>query len=154
MGTRAAFFIGDFRDTAKREWLGCVAWDGYPDGLPEVCAAKSEQEFRDAVAGESNRDDFAAPTGPFPYPWQDDLCLTDCTYTWYEGEVWFEWDRRMVPLARAMEVFADPDDEAEQGVEAKLKADYPVQDCYNIPAPGKPYDGTAPDSIMIFSVRR
>lgn len=148
MGTRAAFFIGDFRDVEKREWLGCIAWDGYPDGVPGIVAATSEQTFRDAVAELSTRDDFAPPTGPFPFPWMDDLCLTDCTYCWHEGEVWCEYDRRFVPLARTLG--ADIDDEGD--ARDKLKADFPVRDCMDIPAPGKPYDGTAPDSIMILRV--
>lgn len=147
MGTRAAFFVGDFRDVNSREWLGCVAWDGYPDGLPEMCEAKTEEEFRAAIAEYSTRDDFASPDGPFPYPWNDDLCLTDCVYTWHGDQIWFEFDRRFVPLSRFLEV-----EDCEDGAE-KLADEYPVRDCLNIPAPGKPYDGSAPDSIMIVKAR-
>jgi hypothetical protein len=152
MGTRAAFFIGDFRDPEKREWLGCIAWDGYPAGVPGIVQAKSEADFRQAVADLSNRNDFAPPTGPFPFPWENDLCLTDCTYTWHDGEVWTEFDRRFVPLERALEVWNSEDDERDSK-EIILKRDFPTRDCDNIPAPGKPYDGTAPDSIIILAAK-
>ena len=31
MGTRADFYIGR---GATAEWIGSIAWDGYPDGIP------------------------------------------------------------------------------------------------------------------------
>jgi hypothetical protein len=33
MGTRADFYIGCGRDS---EWIGSIAWDGYPDGLSDL----------------------------------------------------------------------------------------------------------------------
>lgn len=152
MGTRAAFFIGDFRKPEAREWLGCIAWDGYPSGLPEISSAKTESDFRAAVSKYSERHDFACSDGPFPFPWQDDLCLTDCTYTWYEGEVWCEFDRRFVPLSRILILDDGLDDDEYDKIVEKIKKDFPVQDCIGIPAPGKPYDGSAPDSIMIIGM--
>ena len=145
MGTRAAFFIGDFRDVEKREWLGCIAWDGYPEGLPEMCGAKSEDDFREIISKyQDDRDDFAKSDGPFPFPWNDDLCLTDETYCWHDGQIYCEMDYRFVPLAERQSVESDEDFEA-------LRAKYPIEDCRNIPAPGGKYDGGAPDSIIVVS---
>ena len=144
MGTRAAFFIGDFREPEKREWLDCIAWDGCPGGLPEMCVARSEDEFRLAVEKYSERDDFAPPSGPFPFPWMGDLCLTDETYCWHDGRIYCEFSRRFVPLSEVENIETDEEREA-------VKAKYPKEDCRGIPAPGAAYDGTAPDSIMIIS---
>ncbi len=44
MGTRADFYIGRGE---KAEWLGSVAWDGYPTGiLPELLKSESENDYR------------------------------------------------------------------------------------------------------------
>jgi len=145
MGTRAAFFIGDPRKPDAREWLGCIAWDGYIDGVPEMAKAKTEKEFFDAVKGYSSRDDFAKPTGAFPYPWNDDLFLTDCVYAWFEGEIWTEINRSLVPLSKFMELIQD--DNAYDEFEGN-------NDCENIPAPGTQYDGSSPDSIMILTATK
>ncbi len=52
MGTRAQFFIGNPSDLASRVWLGCVAFDGYPDGDcgEALVKAKSQEDFTAAVA--------------------------------------------------------------------------------------------------------
>jgi hypothetical protein len=83
MGTRAAFFIGDPCDLENRIWLGCKHFDGYPEGVPGVCIAKTEQEFRDAVAANIDTD---PADDHFPYPWLDDLFTTDYVFMWAEGE--------------------------------------------------------------------
>lgn len=50
MGTRAAFFVGDARDVENRTWLGCIAWDGYPEGDCSILAdAATESAFRALV---------------------------------------------------------------------------------------------------------
>lgn len=146
MGTRAAFFIGDARDPESRVWLGCVGWDGYPDGLPELCVVRSEVEFRIAVELYSKRDDFAPPTR-FPYPWDKNLFLTDYVYSWHEGEIWIEYDRCWIKLADYEKASSAEDaDEAFEALTDALE-----KTCENIVAPGLPYDGSAPDSIMIIS---
>jgi hypothetical protein len=44
MGTRADFYVGRGADM---EWLGSIAWDGYPPGIRGgVLAATSEADFR------------------------------------------------------------------------------------------------------------
>lgn len=157
MGTRAAFFVGDIRDLEKREWLGCIAWDGYLEGVSEIILARSEEEYREAIKKYSSRDDFATPDGPFPFPWMDDLCITDFTYTWMDEKLWLEYDRRLIPLdvyQKLDEIVQD--DEMYNTHFEKFQSEvfdkYP-RDLVNIPAPGKKYDGTAPDSIIIISRR-
>ena len=91
MGTRAQFFIGNPSDVSTRQWLGCVAWDGYPDGdCGEALLGAST--LNDFVAGvekiAAKRDDFTNPTErSFPFPWKDDLYLTDVTYAFFDGRV-------------------------------------------------------------------
>ena len=146
MGTRAQFFIGNPENTDGRTWLGCVAWDGYPDGdigdfLKNV---GSEGEFREAVGMiAQKRDDFCDPAvNDFPFPWRDDLFLTDFTYAFFDGKV----------QATSFHTGWSP-------LSEHLSADDDWFDAYNdrnelsssVPAPlstGKP---SGPDSIMIIS---
>lgn len=90
MGTRALFFIGHPSDLVAREWLGSIAWDGYPeDGIGDyLLEADSEESFR-AVVGkiEEDREDFSDPA-VHAFPWTDDLYLTDYTYAWFGGKAW------------------------------------------------------------------
>lgn len=86
MGTRADFYVGRGEDA---EWLGSIAWDGYPDGLPAYLrAARSEQQFRTEVRVFSRtRDDWTAPEDGWPWPW-DDSNTTDYAYAFDDGRVW------------------------------------------------------------------
>lgn len=140
MGTRAQFFIGDPRDVVNRKWLGTLAWDGYPEGDCKVLAkCKTESAFRLAVAKLARkRDDFCDPqTNSFPFPWNDDLFLTDCTYAFFDKAVQYaSYHNGFVP---ASEWGGDPDTWPELP--------------HNTPAPigdGPP----GPDSIMILRVKR
>lgn len=86
MGTRADFYAG--RGEAA-EWLGSIAWDGYPDGIDDaVLSAASEPDYRAAVAAFfSDRDDVTRPDDGWPWPW-DDSSTTDYAYAFDEGRVW------------------------------------------------------------------
>ncbi|MBX9656770.1 hypothetical protein K2Y11_24395 [bacterium] len=86
MGTRADFYVGK-NETA--EWLGSVAWDGYREGIDDaVLNAKSEEEFRAAVAKfASERDDWTAPEQGWPWPW-DTSEISDCSYWFFNGQVY------------------------------------------------------------------
>lgn len=79
MGTRADFYSG-LGESA--EYLGSIAWDGYPDGLPkELRSASSDAEWRRIVLAElMARDDATAPVDGWPWPW-DDSRTTDYAYT-------------------------------------------------------------------------
>lgn len=146
MGTRAQFFIGNPQDLEGRVWLGCVAWDGYPDGdigdALKECA--SEAQFREAIATiAERRDDFCDPaTRSFPFPWKDDLYLTDCTYAWFDGAVQFTYFHRgFVELADylANKSTREAYDEGPEMLPGNVAA----------PTSDKP---RGPDSIMILSV--
>lgn len=86
MGTRADFYVGR---GANAEWLGSIAFDGYPDGIPAVVrAALNEDEYRQAVRKMlTERDYGTVPEQGWPWPWKDSL-LTDYAYTFDEGRVW------------------------------------------------------------------
>lgn len=109
MGTRADFYVGR---GDKAEWLGSVAWDGYPDGFDRdgLLNATTEQQFREAVAAElANREDGTTPEMGWPWPW-DDSTTTDYAYAFDAhrvlgcgfGEFWFD-------AALATEAFDEQD---------------------------------------------
>lgn len=106
MGTRADFYIGRGENA---EWLGSIAWDGYPDGEwpASVSKARTEQEFRDAVAAMlSARDDATMPDQGWPWPW-DTSHTTDWAYAW-DGAVFGSCFGRC--WLTADELLSDPDD--------------------------------------------
>ena len=90
MGTRADFYVGRGE---KAEWIGSIAWDGYPSGFgdedradPKKC--KAEDAYRQAVAAElSARDDSTLPGDGWPWPWEDSA-TTDYAYAFDDGQVW------------------------------------------------------------------
>jgi hypothetical protein len=137
MGTRAAFWKGDPRNLADREWLGCIAFDGYPDGkVGDVLAATSLEAFLAAVQELSQEPDFADPRGGWPFPWSDDVFLTDFTYAWFNDEVNVScFHSGFVSSSKA------------------IAGEWPENDdpsCSKVPS-GKEYDRSQPDSIMIFT---
>jgi hypothetical protein len=101
MGTRADFYIGR---GLEAEWLGSIAWDGYPDGITLTQAerdriapgwpdgghlfdATTDKEFRERLAAFFlNRDDVTLPTMGWPWPWEDSR-TTDYAYAFHEGRV-------------------------------------------------------------------
>lgn len=86
MGTRADFYIG--RGEAA-EWLGSIAWDGYPEGIAApLIEATTAEGFRNALVNfASGRDDFTSPEHGWPWPW-DTSATTDYAYALDEGKVW------------------------------------------------------------------
>jgi hypothetical protein len=86
MGTRADFYVGRGE---KAEWLGSIAWDGYPDGItPNVLAATTEDEFRAVVKDfATTREDWTAPEMGWPWPW-DTSHTTDYAYAFDGGVVY------------------------------------------------------------------
>jgi len=85
MGTRADFYIGKGK---KAEWLGSIAWDGYPKGIPAVLLKQtSAKGFRANVSKFlASRDDSTMPEMGWPWPW-DDSCTTDYAYAFERGKV-------------------------------------------------------------------
>lgn len=150
MGTRAQFFIGNPQDVENRKWLGCTAWDGYPDGWVNLLQhATSEADFVRLVGDlTSERDDFCDPQKHgFPFPWVNDLFLTDYTYAWFNGKVmmtgyhtgWIE-----------MREFMRTDNEEGRSSYYEQEDELPR----DVPAPSGTWDQSAPDSIMIVAVPR
>lgn len=112
MGTRADFYIGRGESA---EWLGSIAWDGYPEGItpedvPEVVRTPIQtlklprhkswpegQHLFDATTREQfverlelfflDRDDVTRPAQGWPWPWEDSG-TTDFAYAFDDGRVW------------------------------------------------------------------
>lgn len=137
MGTRAAFWIGNPMELEKREWLGCVSWDGYPDGIDGIDKVKTEQDFRNLVMQQSKRRDFAKPSGGWPYPWADNIFLTDFTYAFFDGKLQLTCFHKGFMSLKHYKRYCDEGEKSPNTLPE------------NVPAP-KPYDNSQPDSIMIF----
>jgi hypothetical protein len=85
MGTRADFYVG--RGPAA-EWLGSVAYDGYPDNRYPELECSDEAGFRARVEGILSDEDHATrPEQGWPWPW-DDSRTTDYAYAFDAGQVW------------------------------------------------------------------
>ena len=88
MGTRADFYIGRGE---KAEWLGSIAYDGYPDGQVSMKAfakVKTVKAMRALVASVKARaNDFTDPSQGWPWPWEDSQ-TTDYAYAFDKGKVW------------------------------------------------------------------
>lgn len=85
MGTRADFYVGRGE---QAEWLGSIAWDGYPAGIDKaVFDAAGETAYRTAVLNFLNREDGTLPEMGWPWPW-DDSNTTDYAYAFDGGRVY------------------------------------------------------------------
>lgn len=86
MGTRADFYVGRGKTA---EWLGSIAWDGYPERRTEPAwSADSEERFRAGVSEVlTQEEDGTRPDQGWPWPW-DDSNTTDYAYAWDGGKVW------------------------------------------------------------------
>lgn len=78
MPSRADFYVGR---GAEAEWLGSLAWDAYPKGLPdEIREATDEQVFRGHVETLlAGRGDSTTPEEGWPWVW-DDSRKTEYSY--------------------------------------------------------------------------
>ena len=86
MGTRADFYVGRGPDA---EWIGSIAYDGYPDGIPDMLKRSShEKRFREQVEKfYVDRDDVTLPEDGWPWPWVTSA-TTDYAYAFDAGKVW------------------------------------------------------------------
>lgn len=87
MGTRADFYVGR---SEQAEWLGSIAWDGYPDGLPDYLKVQTtEADWRAAVERffRDDREDVTRPADGWPWPWENSL-TTDYSYAFDGGMVY------------------------------------------------------------------
>ena len=86
MGTRADFYIGN--PEQNPEWIGSIAYDGYPCGVPGHLLISVNQEvyrelFRRFCDG---RDDVTLPEQGWPWPWKNSQ-TTDYAYCLFDGKV-------------------------------------------------------------------
>lgn len=70
MGTRADFYIGT---GASAEWLGSIAYDGWPGSIPDaVLRAETEEAYRVAVVAHiTSLRHGTLPEDGWPWPWED-----------------------------------------------------------------------------------
>lgn len=147
MGTRAAFWVGDPANLDSREWLGCIAWDGHPENFKDFTTATTERGWRQRVRNlAAKRNDFVHPARGWPFPWADDIFLTDVTYAFFDGTVHVCWFHK--PFQTIVDYFA-PRPETNEEEEEEEELDDPRHK--KVPAPAA-YDRTQPDSIMILRV--
>ena len=87
MGTRADFYVGEGKDA---EWLGSIAWDGYPsnDVLHNIFRSQSEEQYRSEVSKmlSGRKDDATLPEMGWPWPWEDSR-TTDYSYSFQNNRV-------------------------------------------------------------------
>ena len=111
MGTRADFYVGR---GLKAEWLGSIAWDGYPSGIfedePGCIGQEPERDWRRWVAGFlSRRKDATLPESGWPWPWEDSR-TTDYAYALDDGLIWVSrFGREWFALNPADEALGEPD---------------------------------------------
>lgn len=86
MGTRADFYVGRGKSA---EWIGSIAWDGYPEGIPQpLLMTKTEEVFRGLVTDFfKGREDATLPEMGWPWPWENSH-LTDFAYAFDGDKVW------------------------------------------------------------------
>jgi hypothetical protein len=106
MGTRADFYIGKGKNA---EWLGSIAWDGYPSGIEDDILSCTDKINYERLVNDflSNREDSTFPKDGWPWPWNDSN-TTDYAYAFFDDKVWGNcfgkgW----------FEVTKEPDDENE-----------------------------------------
>src|SRR4051812_22679337 len=120
MGTRAQFFVGNPVEGGRL--VGCIAWDGYPDGVKFLDELRNQmihpggpsaEDFEAAVLEfAKTRDDWTPAERGFPFPWVEDLFLTDRTYAFFDGDVQVaRYHSGFVPWAEAVRGIEYEDDD-------------------------------------------
>ena len=124
MGTRADFYVGKSIDA---QWIGSIAWDGYREGIDdEILQADTETGFINAVkAFLQPRQDATLPKQGWPWPWETSA-LTDCTYWFFDGQVWDEYAHKYIPCQAVPPVEYD-----EEYLSDKEPINYPKMDGEN-----------------------
>lgn len=91
MGTRAAFFIGNPTNVGDRKYIGAFHWDGFPQEVHDSLGViESEDDFVSALSAHvKTRDDWVPSEDGFPYPWANNLFLTDYVYAFFDGKLQF-----------------------------------------------------------------
>ena len=86
MGTRADFYLGRGQTA---QYLGSIAWDGYPDGNPiRLLPLKDKALFLQEVQRITTECDHGTtPEQGWPWPWENSA-TTDYAYAFDEDQVW------------------------------------------------------------------
>lgn len=85
MGTRADFYVGRGKSA---EWLGSIAFDGYPDAIPRsIKSAKTEADYRAAVDRFLRKSEGRFAADGWPWPWKNGH-LTDYSYAFDGGRTY------------------------------------------------------------------
>jgi hypothetical protein len=88
MSTRADFYVGRGEIA---EWLGSIAFDGYPGGNPKILfASVDENNYRERVGSlaQSCSSHWTSPEDGWPWPWETSR-TTDYAYAFDDGQVWY-----------------------------------------------------------------
>lgn len=121
MGTRADFYVGRGENA---EWLGSVAYDGYPSGFwkKPYPIEWTEGEWRAWVAKlMAERDDATTPDMGWPWPWEDSR-TTDYAYAFDADTVWASpFGRSWLPLHVEAEHDEDESPRAKDAVFPNMK---------------------------------
>lgn len=120
MGTRADFYISRDGGITSSDWIGSIAYDGYPDGIPsKILSATTEDDFKLACLSEINgREDGTFASMGWPWPW-DDSCTTDYAYVFCIDcgvVVAYNWGVPMLDMH-----FVGDDDDANIDVDHQVK---------------------------------
>ena len=124
MGTRSDYYIGKGKDA---EWLGSLAFDGYPDGNAEpLSGITTEAEYRAKVAEifAAEKDQATLPDMGWPWPW-DDSRTTDYAYTFADGKALVS-DGEVWADHKAMIAAYSDEDEAQALWDAGEPAEFPT----------------------------
>lgn len=102
MGTRADFYVKKNRQLKQGDWIRSIAWDGYPEGIPDAIkkATTEEQflkEFRKFI---NDRNDFSSTIDGWPWPW-DDTGTTDYGYVFTGKKL--VWNRHKWPNMKSIQ---------------------------------------------------
>jgi hypothetical protein len=98
MGTRADFYIKEGKKLEQKDWIGSIAWDGYPSGIDTaIKEARSSDDFKKAIAKLfKEREDVTLPEEGWPWPW-DDSGTTDYAYVFNSKSSKVTWKRMEYP---------------------------------------------------------
>lgn len=129
MTTRADFYVGE---GPEADWLGSIAYDGYPAGLEDsrVLEATTEAEYRNAVSEFLvSRNDATMPDEGWPWPW-DDSSISDYAYAWMDDKLWSSCTgSRWFLVQPELDCLGEPrepgDDFDDQDKARKVIRDYP-----------------------------
>ena len=96
MGTRADFYAMKGYHLTSKDWIGSIAWDGYPQGVPkEIKKDGTRKAFLLAVrAFLKQRDDTTFRSDGWPWPW-DSSETSDYYYVFSKGKV--RWNKHIPP---------------------------------------------------------